>query len=190
MSPLYCSIEENQNLSLPRMSDSPNQKAQDLRLKLAKLTGEYADVMSAYDSARAVLDASYQKSLAQLNKFHTEKMGRINEDRKTVLGELLALKLPHDAVDDLFLFRNRQNVSLADTIYSTIYEHGPISKADIRVKIEAGGQIEIGSGRTFHLTLMNVAKSGKIKVLPDGNYVHTSGSKFGSDPENKKGTLA
>lgn len=61
-------------------------------------------------------------------------------------------------------------VPLADFLVTKVEAHGPMQKDELRAEARLAGYFADGSGRTFHITLMNVTKRGRIVRLPNGQY--------------------
>ena len=65
---------------------------------------------------------------------------------------------------------------LSDFIVTKVLAHGPLTKEEIKNEASLAGYLEETSGRTFHLTLMNVTRSGRLRQVSGGRYEHPSPS--------------
>ena len=150
----------------------------DLRERLANVNGRYADEMVKYDDEIQRLHESHREVLDSLDRERAalQQMLELEESRE---GAPLSI-----SADPPKPFR----VSLADFLITKIYAHGPLSKDEIREQADRAGYFDELDGRTFHTTLMNITKGGKLQRLADGRYAHPrpTGSLFGIEAKQKE----
>jgi hypothetical protein len=151
----------------------------DLRERLASVASRYADEMVRYDEEIQRLHSSHRKALDSLDR------------ERAALQQMLALEESRE--DAPFSIQANPavpfRVALADFIITKIHAYGPLSKDQLRQEAESAGYFDEMDGRTFHTTLMNITKGGKLQRLADGRYAHPrpANTLFGLGEVERKG---
>jgi len=133
---------------------------QDLRERLAVLNGRHLDQETQYQEARDALENAYRDAVAALvrEKVAVQQLLAIEEER---------VRMPAGTVDTR---KTAHLISLADFLVTKVHAHGPMNKGQLRAEADLAGYFAAGNGRTFHITLMNITKSGRVTVTQDGRY--------------------
>jgi hypothetical protein len=132
----------------------------DLRERLANISARYLDEMYEYDQKREALEEGHRTTIEGLDRERTavEQLLKVEEERHGASpGEVEARK-------------TARLVPLATFIETKVHAHGPMDKDQLRAEANLAGYFIDGNGRTFHATLMNIAKCGRVLQLPDGRY--------------------
>jgi hypothetical protein len=145
----------------------------DLRERLASVIGRYADEITEYN-----------RKLTDLEKSHHETLTALARER-AALEQLLAIEDARAGIGAPTLAQKLATlVPLSDFLVAKVQAHGPIEKDDLRAEASLAGYLADGNGRAFHITLMNIAKCGRLLHLPDGRYgfpEHCATTLLGSD---------
>jgi hypothetical protein len=132
----------------------------DLMDRLGAVMGRTADQHERYARALEALEADHRKEIEDLDR-----------ERKA-LEALLAIEQQRDGV---LTDRPapRPILPLGEFLTTKVHAHGPLEKEELRLEAETVGYLnEVVNGRTFHTTLMNIVKHGKIIQLQDGKYAY------------------
>lgn len=133
----------------------------DLRDRLAAVMGRTVDEHDRYIRAQDVLQAQHKQEIESL------------ERERKALEALLAIEQERDGTLPLEAPVARPVLPLGEFLTTKVHAHGPMEKDELRSEAEMAGYLnDIVNGRTFHTTLMNVVKYGKIIQLPDGKYAY------------------
>jgi hypothetical protein len=133
----------------------------DLRDRLAAVMGRTADQHDRYARAHEALVTA-----------HTQEIANLERERKA-LEALLTIEQERDGALPLAVPATRPVLPLGEFLTTKVHAHGPMEKDELRSEAEMAGYLnDIVNGRTFHTTLMNVVKHGKITQLPDGKYAY------------------
>lgn len=132
----------------------------DLRERLAAIDGRQCDEMIQYQDERERLDAAHQNSIALL------------ERERAAVKQLLEIEERRE-----LSLSSRQNnersppaIPLMDFLVAKVQSFGPFGKDELRAAATEAGYLDEATGRTFHVTLMNITKGGRLRQLPDGRY--------------------
>ena len=131
----------------------------DLRERLASVLARYSDEITDYSRKCEALEAGHKKTLTALAAERTalEQLLAVEDERRGISMPTLAQKIA-------------TLVPLKDFLVTKVQAHGPMEKDQLRAEAKLAGYLADGSGRTFHITLMNVTKRGPLMQLPDGRY--------------------
>jgi hypothetical protein len=142
----------------------------DLRERIAAVSSRYAEAMGDYEQQRDALEGGHRKLIAELDR------------ERAALQQMLTIEEQRDGLPTTGTKRPARLVSLADFMVTKIHAHGPLDKDQLRAEADLAGYFSDGEGdgRTFHTTLMNITKGGRLIRLPDGRYAF---------PERKAGAL-
>jgi hypothetical protein len=133
----------------------------DLRLRHAAVMGRIADEQ-----------ADYQRTIEALEANHQEQMAVLERERKAVEA-LLVIEEQRDGLPQLERAPSRPPLPLGEFIATMVYAHGPMDKEELRAEAHVAGYFnDTINGRSFHTTLMNIVKHGKIMQTPDGKYAY------------------
>ena len=131
----------------------------DLRERLAAVQGRYADEMADYVRKCEEMEAAHRKAISDL------------ERELAAIQQILAIEdQRHDGGTLSEIRTRRPLISLADFIITKVHAHGPMHKEELRSEAELAGYLSDGDGRTFHATIMNITKGGRIIQHQDGRY--------------------
>ena len=132
----------------------------DLRERLASISGRYADEMTQYQEKREALDNAHRDTMTALDreKVAVEQLLAVEEERQGILPAAIEAR------------KTARLVALDDFLVTKVHAHGPLDKDQLRAEANLAGYFAEGNGRTFHVTLMNVTKCGRLVHLPDGRY--------------------
>jgi hypothetical protein len=131
----------------------------DLKERLAAVAGRYADAMVEYDRQREALEEAHSKTIAALDR------------ERAALEQMLAIEEGRTGAAPLTEARRAARlVPLADFMVTKVHAHGPLDKDQLRAEANLAGYFSEADGRTFHTTLMNITKCGRLIRLPDGRY--------------------
>lgn len=136
---------------------------EDLRHRLAAIQSASNAAAEEHEDQMIALQASYR-----------QKADALERERQAVL-QLLKIEeaRAHSAHDQSQPTNGRQlMLPLSEFIITKLHTHGPMSKEHIREEVDRAGYLDgEGTGRTFHLTLMNISgMGGRVSRLPDGRY--------------------
>ena len=137
-----------------RMRDIRN----DLRARLAAIDGRRVDETHRYVEALETIERDYKALIESLDR------------EKAVVRQLLEIEERRELALPALDHRPADSIPLLDFQLSTVRTLGPMEKDELRAKAHEGGYFDGASGRTFHTTLMNITKGGKLQTLPDGRY--------------------
>lgn len=118
-------------------------------------------IHSTYQAARAKLDAEFQRDQAEVQgeKDALQTLIEVERRRLGEPDERLPLAVPTMELGEFFLTR--------------LQVESPQSKDDLRAAAERAGFFPDGDGgRKTHATLMNYARSGRIRTLPNNMYAY------------------
>jgi hypothetical protein len=146
-------------------TDSMRDIRHDLRERLAALNGRYVDEMVQYDQKREALEEGHRTAITTLERerLAVEQLLAIEEERQGIAPAAAEAR------------KTARLVPLADFLIAKAYTHGPIDKDQLREEANLAGYFAEGNGRTFHATLMNVTKCGRLVHRPDGRYAVPDG---------------
>ena len=135
----------------------------DLRERLASVLARYSDEITEYNRKCETLEASHKKILTTLaaERAALEQLLAVENERHGIPAPTLAQKIA-------------TLVPLRDFLVIKVQAHGPMEKDQLRAEAKLAGYLADGNGRTFHITLMNVTKRGRLVHLPDGRYAAPS----------------
>ena len=149
----------------------------DLRERLAVIDGMQADEASRYFDERMRIDNDHARALEAFEK------------ERAVIKQLLAIEERRGSLPTIpTSFKS----PLQDFLITNIKMFGPMNKSELRAAVETAGYFEDdeANGRTFHTTLMNITKGGRLQQLPDGRYaVPDLEGLFSEDGETKEGEM-
>jgi hypothetical protein len=128
----------------------------DLRERLLLLNGRYGDVMRDYDAQREALEAAHRATIEMI------------ERERLAVRQLLEIEERREGSTSVEIEPIRRRVPLADFLIAKACAHGPVEREVLKSEAQAAGY-EF-DGRTFHATLMNVEKHGKVIKREDGRY--------------------
>jgi hypothetical protein len=150
------SVSMEQHLGIGAMRDI----RADLMDRLGAVMGRTADQHERYMRALEALEADHKKEIEDLDR-----------ERKA-LEALLAIEQQRDGVlPDRPA--PRPILPLGEFLTTKVHAHGPLEKEELRLEAETAGYLnDVVNGRTFHTTLMNIVKHGKIVQLQDGRYAY------------------
>lgn len=133
----------------------------DLRLRHAAVMGRIADEQADYQRALEVLEANHREQLATLER-----------ERKAVEA-LLIIEEQRDGLPQLERAPTRPPLPLGEFLATKVHAHGPMDKEELRAEAHVAGYFnDTINGRSFHTTLMNIVKHGKIVQTQDGKYAY------------------
>jgi hypothetical protein len=133
----------------------------ELRERLAAVMGRSAD---EYDR--------YTRSQEALQREHKREIEMLDRERDALLA---LLKIEENREGALPLERPiaRPILPLGEFLTTKLHAHGPMDKDDLRLHADEAGYFnDVTNGRTFHTTLMNYVKHGKIIQSSDGRYAY------------------
>jgi hypothetical protein len=149
----------------------------DLRERLAVINGMQADEESRYFDERMRIDNDHARALESF------------ERERSVINQLLAIEERRGSLPTIpTSFKS----PLPDFLITNIKMFGPMSKNELRAAVESAGYFEDdeANGRTFHTTLMNITKGGRLRQLPDDRYAMPDlEGLFSADGETKEGEM-
>lgn len=140
----------------PVMRDIRN----DLRERLAAIASRYAEASHLYADEIEALEAKRDGELADLAR------ERAAAEQMLAFEERRAATMPGEPIQT----PTAKLVPLADFLVTKAHTAGPLGKDDLRQEAGAAGYFADGDGRTFHTTLLNVVRHGKVRKLADGRY--------------------
>ncbi|MEA2879667.1 MAG: hypothetical protein QOF14_4863 [Hyphomicrobiales bacterium] len=147
----------------------------DLRERLLALDGRYSDAMHEYEAEREALELKREGTT-----------GAIEKERAAV-RQLLEIEERREGSETVEIVPTRKLMPLADFLIAKVCAHGPIDRESLKTEAMAAGyQID---GRTFHATLMNVEKHGKIARADTGQYLAapiSEGTLFGMGQQKEE----
>jgi hypothetical protein len=131
----------------------------DLRERLATIQTAYNLATAEHDAAMIALQTGYR-----------QKTEALERERLAVL-ELLKIEEARPEATETPAMR-KPSLPMAEFIITKLHAHGPMTKEEIRAHVDLAGYLDgEATGRTFHLTLMNIsASSGRILRFADGRY--------------------
>lgn len=133
----------------------------ELRDRLAAVMGRTADRHEYTARAREALEAE-----------HNQEIEALERERKA-LEVLLTIEQQRDGALPLERPAERPILPLVEFLTTKVHAHGPMDKDELRSEADIAGYFDDATnGRTFHTTLMNCVKHGKINQLPDGKYAY------------------
>jgi hypothetical protein len=133
----------------------------DLRDRLMAVMGRISDEHDQYLRAQEKLECEHRQEQQML------------ERERRALEALLAIEPERDGVLPQNLPPPRPVLPLGEFLTTKLHAHGAMDKDELRVQAEDAGYFnDVTNGRTFHTTLMNFVKHGKIIQLPDGRYAY------------------
>jgi hypothetical protein len=163
-------------------TDSMRDIRHDLRERLASISGRYADEMAQYQEKREALDNAHRDAMTALDreKVAVEQLLAVEEERQGILPAAVEAR------------KTARLVSLDDFLVTKVHAEGPMDKDQLRAEANLAGYFAEGNGRTFHVTLMNVKRCGRLVQLPDGRYAFPerhAAMLFGSDDQPTEGAM-
>jgi hypothetical protein len=138
----------------------------DLRERLAAVDAREAEAMEHYDERLRALHLERGKALEALDR------------ERSILHDLLVLEAhragetPEGAAE--YVRRAQLRLPLPDFIFNKVLGSGPVDKEALRADADHAGY-EVNA-RSFHATLLNMVKHGKLMQLDDGRYAAPNGS--------------
>jgi len=139
---------------------------EDLRDRLAAIQVAFNSAGEEHETQITILHASYR-----------HKVDALERERQTVLQLLKIEEARACSADEPTKPKALQPaLPLAEFIITKLSANGPMSKEQIKAEVERAGYLEGEiTGRTFHLTLMNISGAGgRISKLPDNRYIAPS----------------
>jgi len=130
----------------------------DLRERLRTVLAGLHDAETEYDHQRELLELQYRDRVAALGR------------EKAALEQLLAIEDRRAGIEPTHDTPAVRLVPLADFLVTKVHAHGPMAKDRLRIEAHAAGYFADKNGRTFHITLRNIERSGRVVRLPDGCY--------------------
>jgi hypothetical protein len=151
----------------------------DLRDRLMAVMGRISDEHEQYLRAQEKLEFEHKQEQQAL------------ERERRALEALLAIEQERDGALPQNLPAPRPVLPLGEFLTTKLHAHGAMDKDELRVQAEAAGYFnDVTNGRTFHTTLMNLVKHGKIIQLPDGRYAYPTRAPraelFADDSNNRR----
>lgn len=136
---------------------------EDLRDRLAAIQAAYNEAVGEYDRELVALQSRFRQQVDAL------------ESERVAVLQLLKIEeeRPGAANDQAGVSNVRQPAfPMAEFIITKLHAHGPMTKEEIRAQVGLAGYLDgEASGRTFHLTLMNISSgNGRVSRSPDGRY--------------------
>jgi hypothetical protein len=133
---------------------------QDLRERLAGISARYFEEMYNYDQKREALEEGHRTTIEGLDqeRVAVEQLLKIEEERHGASPSEAEVR------------KTARLLPLAAFIETKVHAHGPMDKDQLRAEANLAGYFVEGNGRTFHTTLMNITKCGRVVQLPDGRY--------------------
>jgi hypothetical protein len=136
---------------------------EDLRERLAAIQLAYNNATAEHDAEIVALQTRYRQKADALERERVAvlQLLRIEEER------------PEATKDQSCIPAIRQPAfPMAEFIITKLHAHGPMTKEEIRTQVDLAGYLDgEATGRTFHLTLMNISSGGgRVSRLPDGRY--------------------
>jgi hypothetical protein len=133
---------------------------QDLRERLAGISARYYEEMYEYDQKREALEEGHRKTIEGLDeeRVAVEQLLKIEEERQGISASEVESR------------KTARLLPLAAFLETKVHAHGPMDKDQLRAEANLAGYFVQGNGRTFHTTLMNITKCGRVVQLPDGRY--------------------
>jgi hypothetical protein len=133
----------------------------DLRDRLAAVMGRILDEHDQYVRAQEKLEFD-----------HNQEQQALERERRA-LEALLAIEQERDGALPLNIPIPRPVLPLGEFLTTKLHAHGAMDKDELRAQAEAAGYFnDVTNGRTFHTTLLNFVKHGKIIQLTDGKYAY------------------
>lgn len=133
----------------------------DLRDRLTAVMGRILDEHEQFIRAQEKLELDHKQEQEAL------------ERERRALEALLAIEQERDGVLPQRLPTPRPVLPLGEFLTTKLHAHGAMDKDELRAQAETAGYFnDVTNGRTFHTTLMNFVKHGKIIQLPDGKYAY------------------
>ncbi len=118
-------------------------------------------VKAEYDAQRSALEAKFNKAFVEVKEelVALETLLRL-EERKSGQEQTADSSAPR--------------LPLAEFFLTALHAHGALSKDDLRDQAERAGYFADGegSGRTVHVTLLNLCRTGRAKEIEPGIYMH------------------
>jgi hypothetical protein len=128
----------------------------DLSERLRFLNARYADAVGAF-----------MERMDELRRKHKAEIDAIVREREAVEA-LFSIEQGRLGDDPASQAKARRLMPLSDFLITTLCARGPMDKDALRAEVAAVGYFTDGAnGRTFHTTLMNLVKHGKL--YPSGN---------------------
>jgi hypothetical protein len=114
----------------------------------------------------------YLRAQERLEFEHKREQQALERERRA-LEALLAIEQERDGVLPQNRPASRPILPLGEFLTTKLHAHGAMDKDELRTQAENGGYFnDVTNGRTFHTTLLNFVKHGKIIQLPDGRYAY------------------
>jgi hypothetical protein len=137
---------------------------EDLRERLAAIQSAYNKTVAEHDAEMVTLQTSFRHKADALERERIAvlQLLKIEEERpeseKDERGGIPKVRQP--------------TFPMAEFIITKLHAHGPMTKEEIRTQVDLAGYLDgEATGRTFHLTLMNISSGGgRVGRLPDGRY--------------------
>jgi hypothetical protein len=115
--------------------------------------------------------AEFERKFVALQKSHKAALDVLGRER-AALEQLLESESERHGMPALTRAQKIATlVPLADFLVTKVQAHGPIGKDPLLGEAKLAGYLAAANGRTFHITLMNLAKRGRLVRLPNGQYV-------------------
>lgn len=156
----------------------------DLFDRLEIVDARHRAAMASYDEQRSALE----ERRATLEAEHRETVTRIDKDREA-LYRMLELEDARNGEEVALIPRTRTLISLSEFLVVKVHAHGPITKDELKSEANAAGYFEDNNGRSFHTTLMNLVKHGKVTQLEDERYVFHTVSHGLFAPEREEASM-
>jgi hypothetical protein len=143
-----------------REAESMRDIRQDLRERLAGITARYYEELYEYDLKREALEERRRTIIEALDqeRVAVEQLLKVEEERHGASPSEVEAR------------KTARLIPLATFIETKVHAHGPMDKDQLRAEAHLAGYFLDGNGRSFHATLMNIAKSGRVVQLSDGRY--------------------
>jgi hypothetical protein len=130
---------------------------EDLMERLFRVKGRYCEEM-----------VQFQQRVDELHREHKRVINECERER-LALEQMIAIEDSRTSPD--LISRPRTLVPLIDFLIATIDAYGPIDKDELRNAASQAGYFSENNGRTFHTTLLNLTKHGRVAHLADGTFV-------------------
>lgn len=127
----------------------------DLRERLADL-----------DRKQAQQTSHYQSEILRIEDEHRSAIKAIEMER-AALKQLLSIEDQRSATSTNFTMRSDPSIPLAEFLIAKVRMCGQMEKEELRAAADEAGYTD---GRTFHATLMNITKGGRLQQFKDGRY--------------------
>lgn len=134
---------------------------------LAELTDRYVAAKARVSTIKGQYDSELQRLHARFNKAFADA-----KEEFLALETILRLEEKKNGVQSDE--GSTQRLPLAEFFLTALHANGPLSKDDLRDQAERVGYFADGdpSGRTVHVTLLNLCRAGRVVEVGSGIYTY------------------